>query len=70
MDETVKEQGACALWALAGDHPEQKRNIAHKIGLRQIKDILNSNSEVLRRIGELYINLQLRTHNRWKNIDF
>ncbi|XP_076804919.1 ankyrin and armadillo repeat-containing protein-like isoform X2 [Clavelina lepadiformis] len=49
--ETVKERGACALWSLAGDHPEQQRAIAQQIGSKQLIDMLLSKSPALQLIG-------------------
>ncbi|XP_077970650.1 ankyrin and armadillo repeat-containing protein-like isoform X1 [Styela clava] len=51
MAEPVKERGACAIWALAGEHPEQQRRIAGQIGLRQMKDMLSSKSDALQLVG-------------------
>nr|CAB3221644.1 ankyrin and armadillo repeat-containing protein [Phallusia mammillata] len=49
--DEVKECGACALWALAGNHPEQQRAIAERIGTSQIIDMLLIKSDTLHLIG-------------------
>lgn len=51
MSDPVKEKAASALWELAGDNPDQQRRVTKKIGLRQIKDMLNSKSEILQLVG-------------------
>ena len=51
-DDTVKERGACALWSLAGDHPQQQRAIANRIGTKQIIEMLISKSDILQFIGK------------------
>uniref|UniRef100_H2ZMU6 Ankyrin and armadillo repeat-containing protein n=1 Tax=Ciona savignyi TaxID=51511 RepID=H2ZMU6_CIOSA len=49
--DTVKERGACALWALAGSHPEQQRAVALQIGTKQMMEMLISKSETLQYLG-------------------
>jgi len=48
----VKEQGACALWAIAGHTKPQQLLIAQKIGVTQIIDMLLLKSESLQYVGE------------------
>ena len=50
----VKEQGACALWAIAGHTKPQQRDIAEKVGVTQIIDMLLLKSEQLQYVGECY----------------
>ena len=47
----VKEQGACSLWSLSGDTKRQQRDIANRIGLSQLVDMLLINSEKLQYVG-------------------
>ena len=61
MAEPVKERGACAIWALAGEHPEQQRRIARQIGLRQMKDMLSSKSDALQLVGKYIIGYECHT---------
>ena len=49
----VKEQGACSLWALAGQTKTQQKDIANRIGIPQLIDMLLLNSEKLQYVGKL-----------------
>jgi len=49
----VKEQGACALWAIAGHTKPQQRSIAERIGVTQIIDMLLLKSEQLQYVGNV-----------------
>ena len=49
----VKEQAACALWALAGQTKTQQKYIAERIGIQQLIEILLRDSEKLQYVGEL-----------------
>ena len=48
----VKEQGACSLWALAGQTKTQQKDIANRIGIPQLIDMLLLNSEKLQYVGK------------------
>jgi hypothetical protein len=48
----VKEQAACALWALAGQTKAQQKNIANRIGIQQLIEILLRDSERLQYVGQ------------------
>ena len=51
----VKEQAACALWALAGQTKTQQKYIAERIGIQQLIEILLRDSEKLQYVGEQII---------------
>ena len=51
----VKEQGACALWSLAGQTKTQQKDIAERIGISQLIEVLLLNSEKLQYVGECFI---------------
>ena len=53
----VKEQAACALWSLAGQTKTQQRNIAEKIGIQMLIEILLRDSEKLQFVG-VQLNVQ------------
>ncbi len=48
----MKEQSACALWALAGSSRRQQRLIAERIGVSQLMDMLLLASEKLQHVGQ------------------
>ena len=48
----MKEQGACALWALAGTSKAQQRIIAEKIGIPALIEMLLLSSEKLQYVGK------------------
>ncbi|XP_023930596.1 ankyrin and armadillo repeat-containing protein-like [Lingula anatina] len=48
---SVKEQGATALWALAGHTHRQQKFIAERIGVHQLIEMLLSGSEKLQFVG-------------------
>lgn len=47
----VREQGALALWALAGHTTTRQKYIAERIGIQQLIEILLINSEKLQYVG-------------------
>ena len=49
----VREQGACSLWALAGQTKPQQKDIAERIGIPQLIDMLLLQSEKLQYVGRL-----------------
>ncbi len=49
----MKEQGACALWSLAGSTKKQQKYIAERIGISQLMDMLLLASEKLQYVGTL-----------------
>lgn len=49
----VKEQGACSLWALAGQTKTQQKDISTRIGVPQLIDMLLLQSEKLQYVGLL-----------------
>ena len=49
----MKEQGACALWAIAGHTKPRQRQIAQGIGVTVIIQMLLEGSEKLQYIGKL-----------------
>ena len=57
----VKEQGACALWALAGQTKTQQKDIAERVGISQLIEILLLSSEKLQYVGE-YIGIKTLAH--------
>lgn len=47
----IKEQGACALWALAGEELLQQRDIADRIGIQLLIELALAKSEKLQLVG-------------------
>ena len=54
----VKEQGACSLWALAGQTKTQQKEISERIGVPQLIDMLLLQSEKLQYVGALNLTLK------------
>lgn len=52
FDQEVREQGATALWALAGHTRKQQKHIAELIGYRFVLDLLLSTSDKMQYVGK------------------
>lgn len=52
FDQEVKEQGATALWALAGHTPKQQKYIAELISYRFVLELLLSMSDKMQYVGK------------------
>lgn len=53
FDQDVREQGATALWALAGHARMQQKFIAELIGYRFVLDLLLSTSDKMQYVGKV-----------------
>ena len=51
FDLDVKEQGACALWALAGHTKTQQKYMGERICIQYLIEMLLSGSEKLQTVG-------------------
>ncbi|XP_053482162.1 ankyrin and armadillo repeat-containing protein isoform X2 [Ictalurus furcatus] len=51
FDQEVREQGATALWALAGHTRKQQKHVAELIGYRFVLDLLLSTSDKMQYVG-------------------
>lgn len=52
----VQEQGACSLWALAGQKTAQQKEIAEHISINQLIDCVLKSSDKLQYVGMLVTN--------------
>ena len=50
----MKEQGLCSLWALAGEERLQQLEVANKIGIQMLLELILAKSEKLQYVGTLY----------------
>ncbi|KAF5903381.1 ankyrin and armadillo repeat-containing protein, partial [Clarias magur] len=65
FDQEVREQGATALWALAGHTPKQQKYIAELISYRFVLDLLLSTSDKMQYVGcqaSIALSRDCRTH--------